>query len=60
MNFLVEGTTGAQAISDGLTTVAGDMTSIVSDVVPIALGIVGTVMVVTFGIKLFRKLTGRA
>lgn len=58
--FLAETTTAAGAIKEGLTGMAGDMTGVVTDVIPIALGIVGAVMVVTFGIKIFKKLTGKA
>lgn len=49
----------AKVVSDGLTSVASDMTGVISAIVPIALGIVGAVMVVTFGIKIFKRLTGR-
>ena len=49
----------AQVVTDGLTSVATDMTGVISAVVPVALGIVGAVMVVTFGIKLFKRLTGK-
>ncbi len=48
------------ALKTGLTSVADGMTGVIGDVLPIGLGIVGAVMVVTFGVKLFRKLTGRA
>lgn len=49
----------SKVVSDGLTTVASDMTGVISTIVPIALGIVGAVMVVTFGIKIFKRLTGK-
>lgn len=52
------------SISDTLTTsftsVASDITSGIQAVLPIALGIVGTVMVIMFGIKIFKKLTNKA
>ena len=49
-----------EAMKTAFTSVAGDCTSAISTVLPIGLGIVGTVMVVTFGIKVFKKLTGKA
>lgn len=53
--------TGAkEAVVTSLTEVGTNLTGIFEDVLPIALGIIGSVMVVTFGVKLFKKLTGRA
>lgn len=49
-----------QALTSAFTTVASDMTSAVTSVLPIALGIVGTVMVVIFGVKIFKRITGKA
>jgi hypothetical protein len=48
------------ALQTGLTSIGTGMTGVISDVIPIALGIVGAVLVVKFGVKLFRSLTGRA
>lgn len=48
------------ALTSALTTVGNDMTGVISDVLPIGLGIVGAVMVVVFGVKIFKKLTGKA
>ncbi|MCM1104706.1 MAG: hypothetical protein NC409_11460 [Clostridium sp.] len=58
----VENTLGGQvatAVTDGLSSVATQLGSILVKVVPIALGIVGAVMVVTFGVRTFRRLTGK-
>lgn len=52
-------TTPAAGIQDALTngfqSIAGDMTTTVTNVLPIILGVVGLVLVVTFAIKFFRK-----
>jgi phage-related protein len=42
-----------------LTDVASNMGSTIVSVLPVALGVVGAVMVVTFGIKIFKKVTGK-
>ena len=53
-----------EAISTALTTsftaVGSELTGIISSVLPIALPIVGGVMVVVIGIKIFKKITGKA
>ena len=53
-----------EAISTALTTSFGsvgtELTGIISSVLPIALPIVGGVMVVVIGIKIFKKITGKA
>lgn len=48
------------ALTTSFTSVASDIKGGISAVLPIALGIVGTVMVITFGIKIFKKLTNKA
>ena len=48
------------ALTTSLTSVGNDLTGVINDVLPIALGIVGAVMVVVFGVKIFKKLTGKA
>ena len=57
MHFL----TGAASVTDGLTsalgTVAGDMTGAISAVLPIALPVMGGILVVAVGIKVFKKFT---
>lgn len=47
------------AVTSGLTNVAGDMGNMVATIVPVALSVVAAVMVVKFGINLFRKLAGK-
>ena len=48
------------SLESAFTEIGGNLNTVIGDVVPIAVGIVGTVMVVTFGLKMFKKLTGRA
>lgn len=58
----VENTIGgevATAVTTELQSVATQLGNILVKVVPIALGIVGAVMVVTFGVRTFRRLTGK-
>ena len=45
-----------EAVTSGLTDVASTMGGAIVAVVPIALGIVGAVIAVKFGIKFFRSL----
>ena len=53
----MEGTTVTAALSTALTSIAGDMTGVIGAVLPIAAPVVGAVLVVTFGIKVFKKFT---
>lgn len=46
------------ALTTSFTSIGADLTSMIGKVLPIALPIIGSVMVVTFGIKIFRKVTG--
>lgn len=48
------------ALSTAFTTIAGDISSVLTTVAPIALTIVGAGMVLTFGIKWFKRLTNKA
>ena len=52
------------AISTALTTsfgtIGSELTGIISSVLPIALPIIGGVMVVVVGIKIFKKITYKA
>lgn len=50
----------SDALVAGLTQIGSDMSGMIIKVVPIALGIVGAIMVIIFGIKLFKKITGKA
>ena len=47
------------ALTSGITTIAGDAMSAISSVVPVALPIMGAIVVVGVGIKVFKKVTGR-
>lgn len=66
MNYLValgEGTP-ASAIQTALTTaftsIAGDLETTITNVAPIALGVVGFGIVITFGVKWFKRITNKA
>lgn len=48
------------AIVSSLTEIGTNMSGTITAVLPIALGLIGTMMVVTFGVKLFKKLTNKA
>lgn len=48
--------TVSDALVSGLTSVATDMGSFITSVLPVTLGVVGAVIVVRFGIKFFRSL----
>ena len=50
----------SDALVSGLTPIGSDMSGMITKVLPSALGIVGAIMVITFGIKLFKKFTGKA
>lgn len=51
--------TVTSALTTGITTIAGDAMSAVGSVVPVALPIMGAIVVVGIGIKVFKKVTGR-
>lgn len=44
------------ALSTAFTSIAGDFATTISNVLPVALGITGMIMVIRFGISLFRRL----
>lgn len=46
-----------EALTTALTSVAGEMTSALSSIVGIALPVVGGILVVSLGIKAFKKFT---
>ena len=48
------------ALSTAFSTIAGNISSVLTTVAPIALTIVGAGMVLTFGIKWFKRLTNKA
>lgn len=47
------------ALSTAFSTVASDAMDAISAILPIALPVMGAIVVVTIGIKIFRKVTGR-
>lgn len=61
----MEGTTAlnistiSDALVAGLTEAAQGMIGVVADLIPIATLVMGTILVVGFGIKAFKKVTGR-
>ena len=61
MPMLLESVTPGvkDAIVSGFTQTASDMTGVLTSILPVALGVVTAVLVVTFGIKIFKKITGR-
>lgn len=48
------------ALSTAFTSIASDLTSVITTIAPIALGIVGAGMVLVFGVKWFKRLTNKA
>lgn len=51
--------TVSTALVSGLTEAATGMAGVIGDLLPVALGVMGAVLVVSFGIKIFKKVTGR-
>ena len=47
--------TVTESLTSALSTIAGDMTSAVGAVVPIAVPVLGGILVVTLGIKAFKR-----
>lgn len=47
------------AVKTALVTVQSDATGLIGDVLPYALAIMGAVLVVSIGIRVFKKVTGR-
>ena len=50
----------SSAMKTAFATVQTDVTSMITASAPYALGIIGTVLAVTIGIKVFKKLTAQA
>lgn len=51
--------TVTSAVSTGLQSVQSDALSLIATVLPYALGVMGAILVVSIGIKVFKKVTGR-
>lgn len=47
------------AVKTALATVQSDALGLIGDVLPYALAVMGAVLVVSIGIKVFKKVTGR-
>lgn len=47
------------AVKTALATVQSDALGLIGDVIPYALAVMGGVLVVSIGIKVFKKITGR-
>lgn len=49
----------SSVLTESLTGIANDGVSVIMDVLPIALLVVGATLVITIGIKLFKRVTGK-
>lgn len=47
------------AVKTALATVQSDATALIGDVLPYALTVMGAVLVVTIGVRVFKRITGR-
>lgn len=47
------------ALTNALTATAGECTDAIGAVLPVALPVMGAIVVVGIGIKIFKKVTGR-
>lgn len=63
VGVFAEGETASSTISSAVTTALGsvqsDAMSMIASVLPYALAIVGAIIVVTIGIRVFKKVSGR-
>lgn len=53
--MLTAGSGVTDALTSALSTIAGDMTGAIGAIVPIAVPVIGGILVVTLGIKAFKK-----
>lgn len=64
INLIGEGgsasSSAVTAMTTAFTSIAGDMTSTITTVLPIALGVVGLGIVIKFGVKWFKKLSDKS
>lgn len=52
-------TTIVSALTTGFTTIASDMQSGLAAIVPIALPVLGGILLIRYGIRIFKSITGR-
>lgn len=52
-------TTIVSALTTGFTTIASDMQSGLAQIVPIALPVLGGILLIRYGIRIFKSITGR-
>lgn len=52
--------TATSALTSACTTIAADISGAISAVLPIALPLVGAVLVVTIGLKVFKRIASKA
>ena len=48
------------ALSTAFTSISSDLTSTMTTILPIALGVLGMGIVIMFGVKWFKKITNKA
>ena len=53
----METTTAVTALTSALSTTADQMQAAIGQVLPIAMGVAGTILVITIGWRLFRNFT---
>lgn len=51
--------TVTSALKTGITNIATDASTAIGDVIPVALPIMGAMVIVSVGIKVFKKVTGK-
>ena len=51
--------TVTDALTTGITTIGSDVMSAVGSVIPVALPVMGAIVVVSIGIKVFKKVAGK-
>lgn len=56
---MTEATTVVSALTSAFSTVASDALSAIQGILPIALPVLGAIIVVGIGIKIFKKVAGR-
>lgn len=49
----------SDALIDGLTEAAVGMIGVVADMIPVATTVLAATLIISYGIKLFKKVTGR-